>query len=374
MAEIPSEKLVTIAQNIPKVYEAGQLSVWNASESLQGSASGTAVSVNDVSPIEHKVDCTLKGKNLLNPNDYVDSHLVTIEDNGTIHLGSEGPEGSAAYVKYNMTLEGGDYVISSVMSGYEEYIQVYLDSTLIYNKSVNFDGTQETLYCAFTANENAELKINLYARDNVTSGTAKLQLEKGTTPTPYTPYIDDFSTVIVEQYEGNLIDDTIKTRSGNNIFFNNKNIWSSYKILPPGTYVLSAKVKDGLTGYIRVLDFENNNKNLFSTTTNRTLKFVLTETKKCNFKVESSSFTSENDLEWAKLEVGTTATPYEPYIKPTTYTANADGTVEDVTSISPNMTLISNNDGAVISAHYFRDPDLVISNLQQEISLSGGEE
>jgi hypothetical protein len=73
------------------------------------------------------------------------------------------------------------------------------------------------------------------------------------------------------------------------------------------------------------------------------------------------------------LELGTTATAYEPYIEPTTYTANSDGTINGIKSISPNMTLLTNNSGVVINAHYYKDPDIVISNLTQAVALSGGE-
>ena len=83
--------------------------------------------------------------------------------------------------------------------------------------------------------------------------------------------------------------------------------------------------------------------------------------------------TVENLVFKPQLELGTTATPYEPYIKPTTYQSTADGTVEGVTSISPNMTLLSNNNGVVINANYLRDIDTYIDNLITNVALTGGE-
>lgn len=44
-------------------------------------------------------------------------------------------------------------------------------------------------------------------------------------------------------------------------------------------------------------------------------------------------------------------TDYEPYIEPVTYTANADGTVEGVTAISPNMTIMADS-SVNVSATY----------------------
>lgn len=51
-----------------------------------------------------------------------------------------------------------------------------------------------------------------------------------------------------------------------------------------------------------------------------------------------------------QIEVGIVSTPYEPYTEKT-YTANADGTVEGITSILPVMSIIC--DGVDISAKYY---------------------
>ena len=61
---------------------------------------------------------------------------------------------------------------------------------------------------------------------------------------------------------------------------------------------------------------------------------------------------SGNSLdELVQIECGKSATPYEPPIEPIYYTPNADGTVDGVTSISPNMNIICN--GVDISAKYY---------------------
>ena len=53
-----------------------------------------------------------------------------------------------------------------------------------------------------------------------------------------------------------------------------------------------------------------------------------------------------------QLEFGTKKTDFEPYKEPQTETAIADGTVNGVKSVSPNMTLIADNDGVIINAKY----------------------
>lgn len=90
----------------------------------------------------------------------------------------------------------------------------------------------------------------------------------------------------------------------------------------------------------------------------------------CYCGMDSEGGNKYGDLQ---LELGTTATPYEPYIEPTVHTANADGTVDGIKSISPNMTLLTNNNNVVINANYLRDIDTYIDNLKTNVALSGGE-
>ena len=62
-----ADKLSLIAENEPKVYEAGKLAVLKDSKYMNASVSGAVVVVNDVNPIEHDVDVKLKSnRNLYN--------------------------------------------------------------------------------------------------------------------------------------------------------------------------------------------------------------------------------------------------------------------------------------------------------------------
>lgn len=53
-----------------------------------------------------------------------------------------------------------------------------------------------------------------------------------------------------------------------------------------------------------------------------------------------------------QIELGTTATEYEPYKEPKTYTPNEDGTVEGVPSLYPVTTLLTDTEGVTITAEY----------------------
>ena len=52
-----------------------------------------------------------------------------------------------------------------------------------------------------------------------------------------------------------------------------------------------------------------------------------------------------------QLEIGTVKTDYEPYVG-TDYTPNADGTVNGITSLYPNTTLMTDTEGVIINCEY----------------------
>ena len=73
-----------------------------------------------------------------------------------------------------------------------------------------------------------------------------------------------------------------------------------------------------------------------------------------------------------QIELGNTGTEYEPYITPTEYTPNADGTVDGITSLYPNTTLMTDTDGVLIDCEYNRDVNKAFAELQQAIISLGG--
>lgn len=342
----------------------------NTANTIKGTATGTAISMRDVSPIEHNVDCSVASKNMFNPYSYVDTSnqgTIEIRDDGSIFLdGAMDTENGDTYAKITYLLLLTEVCTLSFTSAIPNNDDVYIGDIIIDGESWN--GVGEPHFVLSSGSHT----LTLLQFEESNSATF-IQLEKGTTPTPYKPYIADLSTVEVSRYEGNLIDDKKKCKAGTNIYFGVTNISKGCTTLRPGTYTLSVKVKDGTNVSLYVTDFENNNQNIqgmyASGTTRCSLTFSTQKTRKVNFKVYHSSFTSNDgsELEWAMLEVGNVATPYKPYIAPTIYKPDADGTVEGVKSISPNMTLISNNDGAVIDCNYNIDTKTYIDNKFAEL-------
>ena len=59
-----AEKLTQVAENIPKVYKAGQSSMVDESKLIPKTVSGSYISVDDVSEIPHSVGCKVESVNL----------------------------------------------------------------------------------------------------------------------------------------------------------------------------------------------------------------------------------------------------------------------------------------------------------------------
>ena len=83
-----------------------------------------------------------------------------------------------------------------------------------------------------------------------------------------------------------------------------------------------------------------------------------------------SGKTLNNLLIKPQLEIGSTATEYEPYITPTEYTPTADGTVNGITSLYPNTTLTTDTEGIIINCKYNRDINKAFAALEAAIATN----
>ncbi|MEE0898323.1 MAG: hypothetical protein U0L88_11950, partial [Acutalibacteraceae bacterium] len=99
---------------------------------------------------------------------------------------------------------------------------------------------------------------------------------------------------------------------------------------------------------------------------NHSVSFTLTEERYTNGKFEMlgycNNYTDKTSGAYVKpsmiirniqIEEGATATEYEPYIEPTTYTADENGKLI-IPSIYPSMTIVADSD-ATMSVEYNRD-------------------
>lgn len=68
-----------------------------------------------------------------------------------------------------------------------------------------------------------------------------------------------------------------------------------------------------------------------------------------------TGITEDEIMNTIQVELGSAATEYEAYIPAVEYTPDSDGTVDDVMSLYPNTTLMTDTTGAIIDCEYNAD-------------------
>lgn len=374
-------KTSEMVDGVREVYEAGQIKTLADAECLNGKLQGTTVKANDVANIEHNVPCRLESKNLVNadlfPN-FTKQEDGSYLSNTTIYT-AEKIEINLPSAIYTLS-----YSIKSPVNKNYKFEIYYNDGT---TGTAFYPSTGDYKSITFTTNGKSIKYIGFYYSDLSNEVQFKdLQLELGSTATPYTPYITDFSQVEVSRYGKNLLDYTKATDRRNNplTIIENGVLWDKTIdyyffvpcFIPKGfTFVLTCKsdfeenpdiidsfnaiLEDGTSFYSSIGKAYTFSENVVSL---RIRKKNASTTETTPIKVTN-----------LQVELGDTATDYEPYKEPTTYQSTAEGVVNGITSIAPSMTLLTNAEGVIINANYYKDPDIVISNLQQAVAMSGGE-
>ena len=154
------------------------------------------------------------------------------------------------------------------------------------------------------------------------------------------------------------------------------NVLSDFIAIPPNTAFVG--------NFIRHCAFYDINKNYISDIGSKsaTTKRALT-TPSNAYYMRFSYQTGVTDGSNIQIELGTTETPYTPYIADITtakvivngsqtYPINADGTVEGITSLYPTTTLTTDTEGIVLDVEYNRDINSAFAELTQAIISLGG--
>ena len=362
---------------------------------IKQTAIGNAITINDVSPIEHELKVKVKSKNLL-AYPYADTTQtvkgVTVTDNGdgTITVNGTGNEmGSFPfYFAKSLPLEAGTYFISHQYTG-------TLPTTLMWGgiaktESGNTAGISVDGKNTFTEKVYLEFYVMLYPSDYNSPTTYytynnvvfKPYIVKDGEPTNYTPYID-LSTVNVSQYGKNLWNnDSIVIFNGNGISVENLSTQFRTSVkdkpLTVSYNVTSKNVTYSATGNlvfigVRYLDNTQDYLTIVNASTKdglNKLTIPIHEHKGLNYLSFSTHarFTSGTiTISNIQIEIGATATEYEPYIEPITATSNAEGVVNGLMSISPNVTLLANKE-VTIECEYNTDTKTYIDNKFNELS------
>jgi len=125
--------------------------------------------------------------------------------------------------------------------------------------------------------------------------------------------------------------------------------------------VLAFVYTDGTVSSIQTRLYNTEYVNFYSTSkANKTISHILVQ----NFSSGCTVYIKTN----IQLEKGTSATEYEAFAEPQTAKALSDGVVEELTSLSPNMIILSHSKGVKIKAEYNADLKLYIDKRIKELT------
>lgn len=193
---------------------------------------------------------------------------------------------------------------------------------------------------------------------------ATVQIELGSTATVYTPYISDLSTVTVTRCRKNLIPypytDTTKTLNGITFTVNSDGsvtvsgtatAQAYFKLqrsfsLKKGQYFLSGCPAGGSGGtyslYLSTSDYV-----FYKADIGNGISINAEDDKTVLITINIANGTTVDNLVFKpQLELGSTATAYEPY-QGQIYTPTATGEVTGITNLYPVTTLLTDNAGVL---------------------------
>ncbi len=383
--------------------DVGELQMNTAcANALKGTSSGNVVNLSCVSPSKHTVSVKLRCKNLVNAAEAyknADSYLLTeFEERQCIRFRSSVILKNTPIIFEPNTQYTVSFDVKTVLSN--ESTEAGAENVFAFFYT---DGTSSKLYNSYT-NSGWIHKVLTSDPDKTVSAVGNIaaeyrcfsyidintfQLEKGVSGTDYTPHISDFSTVSVTACRKNLFDETTLlsyNHEENEVSYIFKSsIPASQDLTPnitfkPNTqYILKYTAKQEMSdessslGYPRLqIKYKDGTADTIKQTTTDYSEITLVSAAGKTVKGIYYGYSTKNVFYIQKnsiqLEEGNEATGYEPY-DGVGYTPDTDGTVQGVTSLSPQMTLITDNDNVNIDVEYNRDLNKVIEELEKSLLL-----
>lgn len=205
-----------------------------------------------------------------------------------------------------------------------------------------------------------EIKIKLTAESNHSdfSGVTLKRYGKNLLPYPYKNTNTDYTFNGINY----------KIKGDGTVVLNGTANEQSYFILAglvlnKGVYYLSGCPSGG-EGSTYSIYFQYDNFSYYKADYGSGVKIDINEKKNCAVAINIGKNTTVSNLIFKPmLEVGGKLTDFEERRTAVAYTPAVDGTVTGVTSISPDMTFLSDTDGIIINAEYNKDLNKAISEL-----------
>ncbi len=343
------------------------------SNALKGTVEGTALVIDDMSPVEHTVNVQVHSKNLI-PYPYATKTAtisgVTFTDNGdgTVTVSGTAEE-DIIYAPINQQtaflLPAGTYTLSGGLSK-----SVYLQGKVTEDDSVSVTDTGNGVLVTLIENLHCRFNIRITAGTTV-NDTIKPQLEVGTVATEYTPYVNP-SAVKLKICDKNLFDGqwelgAINSSTGEKTTNSTSVRTVNYiPVKPHLTYHFS--FTDGASYFPYSYD-ANYNFVAYKGMKKGSFYLNMSDNELYLIIVQYGSITPPAN---AQIEIGSVGTDYEEYKEFIEYTPSADGTVEGVKSLYPSMTLFADKDNTVITCNYNKDINKVVESLVNAIISLGG--
>jgi len=343
-----------VIATIPEDYTAMEAKVNQLANAIKGNLSGEVVAADDVSPVEHVMGVKVHGKNLLPYG------TITLTKNQNCKLDSPLPAGTytiSAYITSNDT----DGVLSAVSINGGSEVLKYITLKRDERVSATFTVSKPITNIDFCAAYN-------YALGEGDSATwSNIQLEEGTTATEYTPYIDP-TTVTVRRCGKNLIPFpyvdgdvgneytnagiTYTVNADKSITANGTATTNSYFRLCNVYFGESYIYENKTTGEFACSDCQYDDGNSFT------------------FIMIMKGTTVANKVYHPQVESGTKNTEWESPKERVDYIPSSDGTVSGMTSLSPNMTILTDTEGAIVECEYNKDTNKVIQKIAAALDIS----
>lgn len=358
---------------------------------IKPTLTGNTIAANDVSPIEHELKVKVKNyfdlKNVKKQS--TENYSVTVNDDNSLNVTKATGDWEdvvlGRLIDLCPTLSVGNTITLSYKAnnGMNTLkLKLGSDTELGYTGSQNntFNNSVLTLTLPDDVSELNNVYVWFYGAAGMEHILTDIRI--------YTGDIADVTFVTVSRYGKNLCDGkyengAILSGGGENTDNVSGTVIRTVNyipILPNTVYTMTNPVvnKANKTRFYgrnyNYLGYAMSSPNFIS---NNASKLIVTGTTpadayymrfELNFNdVETADAVKNGELKY-QFELGNKATEYEPYIEPQTAYSNEKGIVEGLMSISPSMTLMSNDADITIECEYNADTKMYIDNKFNELS------